>query len=519
MARRCLSAHTVWLPRAALTALFAGLWLLNGCTPLGDNGAADQSLSRAGASIEYDIVLSGGHVMDPETGLSAIRNVGISNGKISAISKQDLLGKQLIAVDGMVVAPGFIDLHNHSPTPLGQQFQALDGVTTSLELEAGSYPVSDHGKYLEQGAAINFGASASHAAMRIQLKPDTAADSSSSNANAGPRLSGRAYTEPANAEEREQLRALLNEGLDQGGLGIGLLLDYMSTAVDDAELRLIFEVAGERQTPVFVHIRRGMPGDISGLEEVIALASESQAPVHICHLQHSAMRGTSEFLKLIRQARAGGLDISTEFFPYNAGSTSISAAVFFRDWQSIFDITYEDVEWAATGERFTELTWKEYQQKYPKGAVIHHYVDEAWTRELVEADEVIVVTDGLPIIDTAVLAPPQGVGSFAKILGHYVREKKALSLMSALRKMTLLPAQRLEKTAPVFARKGRLQVGADADITVFDPDSIASNSTFRKPYQASSGVEYLLVNGKPVISAGEFLQDSKPGLRLTSKDK
>ncbi|MFK8021792.1 MAG: amidohydrolase family protein, partial [Pseudomonadales bacterium] len=172
-----------------------------------------------------------------------------------------------------------------------------------------------------------------------------------------------------------------------------------------------------------------------------------------------------------------------------------------------------------TGMRFTKETWHEYQEKHPKGSVIHHYVDEAWTHEVIAADDVIIITDGLPAISEKIGVPPQGIGSFSRILGRYARDKQALSLMSALKKMTLMPAQRLEKIAPVFTRKGRLQVGADADITVFDAETIIDNTTYRKPYQASTGVKYVLVNGELIVEDGRFIPDSLPGKLISSLNK
>lgn len=465
-------------------------------------------------SVQYDLVLEGGRVVDPETGLDAVRSVGVREGTIRAISSQQLHGAYHIDATGLVVAPGFIDLHSHSPTPLGFRYQALDGVTTSLELEAGAYPIAAFGKHLEQGSALNYGASTGHAMTRVMaLSQRNFTDPLDS--SEGIHFSSPEFIERASEIERAEMRRLLHDGLDQGGLGIGLLLDYLSVAVDDHELRMIFEVAAAHNAPVFVHIRRGHSGDPAGLIEVIDLARETNTSVHVCHLSHSAMKGIDQFLDLIQQARAEGIDVTSEVLPYNAGTTTIAAAVFGRDWQSIFDITYEDIEWAATGERFNKVMWEEYREKYPSGMVIHHYLSEEWTRTAVAAKGIMIVTDGTPAIDESILVPPQGIGSFSKVLGRYARDAGILDLSTALAKMSLMPAQRLEQIAPVFARKGRLQVGADADIVIFDAASIIDNSTYAKPFQASMGVKYLIVNGELVVNDGNFLENSKPGRRLT----
>ncbi len=465
-------------------------------------------------------------MIDPETGLDGVRDVGVEGGRIAAISKQPLLGAAEIDATSMVVAPGFIDLHSHSPTPLSQQYQVMDGVTTALELEAGAFPVTDFGRLLRERSLINYGASAGYGSIRLEVKlgirqPHLLTDPPKPIGLRGYWTALRSlFTTPtevteeiATADDRGRLRAKLEEGLDQGGIGIGLPLDYMSEGVDLQEARVVFEVAGERQVPLFIHLRRGVNGDPSGLREALSLAREAGAPLHICHIQHNAMRNTRLFLDEIAAARAEGVDVTTELLPYNAGSALISSAVFGRDWRAIFDIDYEDVEWAATGERFDEAMWNEYREKHPEGQVIHHYVDEEWTRGALAEPGVIVVSDLPPMIDEESKVAPHN-GAFAKILGRYVREDPLLDLETALTKMTLLPAKRLEAAAPVFRRKGRLQVGADADITVFDPATVIDRATYADPYQASAGIVHVIVNGVPVVRNGTLLPDVYPGRAL-----
>jgi hypothetical protein len=325
----------------------------------------DTAQDTPGDTTVYDFVLNGGRVIDPGSGLDAIRNVGIAGGSIAAISIEPMQGSTTIDVSGLVVAPGFINLHSHSWTPLGQEFELSDGVTTALELEAGAYPVANFGTHapiaVAGNARINFGASVGHAWIRSAILEaddslsgaDHMVASAISEGGAGD-MERPAFRAPLSPQQREELRVHLETGLDDGGLGIGMLLDYMSEVVDDAEMRAVFELAADRKAPIIVHIRRGIAGDPAGLQEIIQYAKASGARVHICHVQANAMSNIEEFLRLIREARDEGVKITTESFPYNGASTSNTAAVFNRDWQTIFDITYEDVEWAATGERFTE---------------------------------------------------------------------------------------------------------------------------------------------------------------------
>ncbi len=468
----------------------------------------------------YDVVLEGGRVMDPETGMDAIRNVGITDGKITAISVHEISGMKTIDVTGKIVSPGFIDVHNHSPSPLGQMYQARDGVTTSLELEAGSYPVAAHGAYIRGKARINYGASTSHTQARMVAMSGgnhTGVQNilSAKRANIGEdRGEARTRYVIANVGERKEIRRNVENGLLQGGIGIGLLLDYISEAVDKDELRTIFDLAAQYQSPVFVHIRRGVAGDPTGLDEVLAMAKSTGAKVHICHLSHNAMKNVVLFLEKIRAARRNGVDVTTEVLPYNAGSTSIGAAVFGRDWQKIFDIKPEDVQLASTGAYFTQESFDQTRRDNPNAAIIHHYLKEEWTRHLILAPDVILSSDGLPVISLDKKVPPQGIGSFAKLLGTYARDEKLLPIMTALSKITLQPAQLLEKAAPAFRLKGRLQIGMDADITVFDAAVIKDMATYDKPHQPSIGITHLLVNGQFVIKNG-YLEDSTfPGRQI-----
>ncbi len=484
-------------------------------------------LSTGPLAQEYELVLEGGRVIDPETGLDEIRDVAIVGGRIAAVSEGSLDGAEMLDVSGLVVAPGFINLHSHAWTPLGQRFQAQDGVTTELELESGAYPVADFGTRgafaIEGRAVINYGASVGHAWVRSAMKDGDTAVSGfdalvSDSASAAIGMNRPAFREPMAPEELPKLETHLRTGLDQGGLGIGMLLDYMSEAVHGAEMLAVFEVAAERGAPIVVHVRRGIAGDPTGLYEVIGLAEQTGAAVHVCHLQASAMGGIEEFLRAIRAARDRGVRVTTESFPYNAGSTSNTAAVFNRDWRSIFAIDYGDVEVAATGERFTEATWHEYREKHPGTSVIHHYNREEWTSIATNAPDVAVASDGGPIFDLENKVAPWGIGTSARVLGRYVREKRSLGLVTALAKMTILPASILQGYSPSFRRKGRIQPGMDADITVFDAATVIDNATFQDPYQPSTGIAHVLVNGTFVVRDGEFQDGVHPGKRILRGD-
>jgi cytosine/adenosine deaminase-related metal-dependent hydrolase len=459
---------------------------------------------------EFDVVISNGRVIDPETHLDDIRHVGINDGVIKSISIVPLNGEQIVDATGLVVAPGFIDIHSHTPTRLGQSMGLRDGITTQLDMEAGAFPVSFYGNQYQQGAQLNYGASVAHFAIRSRVMENIQTEYLFGATDLMD-INSASWTDRANAAQIEAMRGLINQGLDEGGLGIGVLLDYLTTAVSDAELAMLFEVAGARQVPIHVHVRRGYTGDPAGLEEVITLAKLTKAPLFIVHITHNAMGRIEQWLEMVSQANQQGANIATETLSYAAGGTSISADIFrFRDWQGMFDITYEDVQWVATGEWLTEVTWAKYATEQPNGSVNHHYVKEKWMKTALQWPRMMVATDALPAFSRDIKTNPNVAGTFSRVLGHYVRDTELLTLSDALAKMSLYQAQWLSQSSPIFDKKGRIQIGADADIVIFDPVTVQANARYGDPYQPPTGIPYVLVGGQLVVGEGRIIPDVYP---------
>ena len=456
----------------------------------------------------FDMVITNGRVMDPESGLDAVRNVGISGGKVRAISSSVLKGKQTIDAKGLVVAPGFIDLHEHGQEPKNYQFQAHDGVTTSLELEAGTNHVAEWYAQREGKALINFGVSIGHIPIRTQVVGHVTGDLSSSVTR--PINAEAAMHREATPEEIEEMKELIDTGMRQGALAEGMGINYTPGA-SRWEIVEMFRLAAKYNAPVHVHLRYGgliePETGLSAIEEVIAAAAATGAPLHVVHITSMGLRNTPQLIAMVEGARQRGLDVTTECYPYTAGSTSLQTAIFDPGWQQRMGIDYKDVQWAETGERLTAKTFEKYRKQ--GGIVVIHSIPEEATRTAVSNPMVMIASDGMPI--TGPKVHPRGQGTFSRVLGHYVREKKALDLMTALRKMTLMPAQRLEKRAPVFKDKGRIRVGADADITIFDPNRVIDKATYEKPLQYSEGIQFVLVNGVAVVKDGKVVDGVFPG--------
>src|ERR1700686_1197185 len=456
---------------------------------------------RASANESYDTVIVNGRVMDPESGLDAVRAVGIRAGKIAAISQSPLKGNSTIDAKGLVVSPGFIDLHEHGQEPRNYQFQARDGVTTSLELEAGTDDIDMWYALREGKSLINFGVSIGHIPVRMKVLGGP---------QGGFLPTGEAAHRAATPEELTRLSQEIDKGFRQGALAEGMGVNYTPGATH-WEIVEMFKVAAKYGAPVHVHLRYGGLKEpntgLAALEEVLAAAAATGAPLHVVHITSMGLKYTPQLIAMVEGARQHGLDVTTECYPYTAGSTALQSAIFDPGWQENMGITYKDVQWTATGERLTAETFEKYRKQ--GGIVVIFSIPEEAARTAVADPIVMIASDGMPI--TGAKVHPRGQATFSRVLGHYVREEKALDLMMALRKMTLMPAQRLEKRAPVFKNKGRIRVGADADLTIFDPERIIDKATYDEPLQYSEGIPFVLVNGVVVLKDGQLVPGVLPG--------
>ena len=448
---------------------------------------------------DFDIVILNGRVIDPASGLDEVRNIGIREGKIQLITKKEITGNNVINASGLVVAPGFIDIHQHGQDEENYRYKVLDGVTTALELEMGTSDVDKWYSEREGKTLINHGVSIGHVPLRIKLMNDPGGFAPVADA---------AYKE-ATVEEIEELKKGIGHGLDRGGIGVGFGMMY-TPAASHLEIVEMFRAAAEYDALCYVHLRyAGMkePNScITALEEVIAAAAVTGAPLHIVHVTSIGFSQTPFMLQMISDSRSRGLDVSVECYPYPATQTLIESAVYDGDWRGSWGIDYGDLQWIATGERLTEKSFAEYRKS--GGMVIAHSIPENIVKTTIADPDVIIASDGML---TDGKGHPRGAGTFSRLLGNYVREDKLISLNEGLRKITIMPAQRLEKIAPVFKDKGRIRVGADADITIFDPEQIIDQATYEEAARYSKGIQYVLVNGVVVVKEGTLVENVFPG--------
>ncbi|HSB09533.1 MAG TPA: amidohydrolase family protein [Blastocatellia bacterium] len=488
--------HIIFLPRVVLSlcCVVAALCML---APIDTASTAGET--GYGFEPEYDAVILNGRVVDPESRLDAIRNIGINNGRIEAISEKSMRGRTTVLATGLVVSPGFIDLHSHGQDQENYRFKARDGVTTALELEVGTADTDRFYADREGKALVNYGASIGHipARMAVMRDPGTFLPS------------GDGAHKPAADAEIAEIKRRLEQGLNQGALGVGFGINY-TEAASRWEILEMFRVAAKHRAPCFVHMRysglKEPTNSIVALEEVLSAAAITGAPLHVVHISSSGLRATPLLLQMIGEAQTRGLDVTTECYPYTATQTFIESAIYDEGWKEALGIDYKDLQWVATGERLTAESFARYRKT--GGSVIGHAIPEDIARLSVASPLTMIASDGLLQNGKG---HPRASGSYARVLGHYVRELKALTLMDALRKMTVMPAQRLERIAPMMKNKGRIRVGADADLTIFDPALVIDKSTFEEPAQYSEGITHVLVGGVFVVKDGKLQPDVNPG--------
>jgi N-acyl-D-aspartate/D-glutamate deacylase len=212
-------------------------------------------------------------------------------------------------------------------------------------------------------------------------------------------------------------------------------------------------------------------------------------------------------LRMVAGARARGLDVTTEAYPYIAGTTQINSALFNPGWREKFAMDYSDLMIPSTGERLTKERFDELHASPKPQTIIMFNNTQAMVDQVIANPLVMIASDGVP-------GHPRNAGTFGRVFAHYVRERGSLSLIDAVRKMSYMPALRLERSTPEGRKKGRLQVGADADLVIFDPETFRDKSTFEKPDLPSTGVRYLFVNGTLVIDGGAIVPGVAPGRAL-----
>jgi cytosine/adenosine deaminase-related metal-dependent hydrolase len=476
------------------------------------------------------LLLRGGRVIDPATARDEVADVLLEGGTVTQVG-HGLQADTELDVTGMVVGPGFIDMHSHVHSIAGHRLQAFDGVTTALDLEAGLMPLSKaYATAAEQGRPLNYGFSASWAGARAAVHAGI--DPGGSIEGGLSVLGNPEWLRTSTPGELDRWLDLLNGELAAGGLGIGILLGY-APETEPAEMVAVARLAATAGVPTFTHVRELIECDPStafdGPTEITVLAAETGARMHHCHVNSTSRRHIDRVLSTLANAQAAGSPVTVEAYPYGAGSTGIGAYFLAPERLHVWDLRPTSIVVAETGERVaSEDRLRELRATQPGLAVIVEYLDEA-----VEADrllvqkslafpDAIVASDAMPIafrdgtMDTREWPLPPGGSTHPRIAGTFTKALRAMvgsgqwSWVEAFRRCSYLPSQVLSFSKDMHG-KGRLAPGCDADLVVLDPEALADNATYAEPTLTSSGVRHLFVGGQAVITHGRLDTDAFPG--------
>ncbi|MFI9455859.1 amidohydrolase family protein [Amycolatopsis sp. NPDC052450] len=488
-------------------------------------------------------LLRGGRVVDPATGFDGTADVLVGDGRVLAVGAGLPPAEDQVEIDvaGYLVGPGFVDLHSHVHSIAGHRLQAMDGVTTALDLEAGMMPVGR--AYAEASAAgrpLHYGFSASWGAARAEVLAGIEPDANFATALSV--LGDPAWQRSSSKPELAAWLSLLEDELAAGALGVGVLLGY-APASDPAEFLAVARLAKQAGAPTYTHVRELVEVDpdtpVDGSEEIAIAAAETGAAMHHCHVNSTSGRHVDRVLAALESSRSAGSRVTVEAYPYGAGCTAVGAFFLAPERLRMNGLAPSRVVLLETGERIAdEARLRQVRAEMPGAPCLLESLDEqepgerALLHRSLAFPDSIVASDAMPTYwadgtseSTRWPLPPGGVthprtaGTFSKSLRLMVRETGTWTWLEAFRRCSYLPARVLDEVAPAARAKGRLDVGADADIVVLDPATVTDTATYFEPTRPSIGVRHLFVAGTPVVRDGQLLTDAFPGRPLRGEPR
>ncbi|WP_244985839.1 amidohydrolase family protein [Anaerosalibacter bizertensis] len=445
----------------------------------------------------YDIVIKGGTIYNPSTEHELKGyNLGIIGDKIARITMENISGKEEIDASGLVVSPGFIDLISYDPNHVGIRLKVLDGVTSNLAMHGGTDDAENWYRIWSKNKVItNFGASSFVTRHRWPI------------------IGQNVDATIENEEDINKIVEDVRKNIETGALGISFSLEYVPGVKN--EIIPLLNLAKELNAPTFFHLRYSdEKNGLKGIEEVVNYGKKAGAPIHIMHINSTG--GTfhmDKALEMVNDAKNEGLDITACVYPYDFWATYIDSARFRPGWQDRFKISYENLQIGGTDIRITEDTFDKYRSQHLLVAA-HGSLPEDELIMSLKDPEIMIGSD--TIIEPSGNNHPRGSGTYSRLFGRYVREKQVLSMMDAIKKTSYLPAKRMEDIAPSMKNKGRIEIGSDADITIFNPDTIIDKSTVKESDMPSEGVEYVIVNGVVVKNSDGIVEGVYPGRPIKS---
>lgn len=437
-------------------------------------------------------LIKNGTLIDPAAGVHAQLNLLLEDGRVAAVTPDTPEADRVIDAAGRIVAPGFLDIHMHED-PVESDGTLYDdpdrsvfhcmlrmGVTTAIAGNCGEnqYHPADYLDIVDRcGTATNVAMLAGHGWFRNHVG---ATDK---------------YA-PATPEQIDAMTEGIAESLKRGCIGVSYGIRYIP-GMDERELRLTAIPCTADNKLVAAHIRDDAEAVFDSAREFIDAAAPLGVPLQVSHIGSMAGFGQMErFLTLIDTYRAGGTDVMCDCYPYDAFSTGVGETTYDPGWLERYDCDYDVVEFSEgkyKGQRATKETFEEMRRDFPSCTTVCYVMQQDDVDLAFRHPGVLIGSDGTL---SAGQGHPRASGAFPRVLGRYVRAGK-LTIDDALERMTALPAKQLG-----LPQKGTLRVGADADIVIFDPETILDRATFAEPLVPPVGIDYVLVGGEIALDHG-----------------
>lgn len=444
----------------------------------------------------FDAVINSGNIIDPVDG-EYQGNIGIKNGKIVEISDENLVGKKEINAEGKKISPGFIDIHMHEDVMNNGKieyeifnYMVLMGVTTVVggNCGIGNPNVAEYLNVIDtQGAPVNYAGLVGLAEIRDAVGCTD-------------------KYRPATKKEINKIIDIITKEFERGALGVSFGLEYVPGTSTEELIHISRTVANLPNKLVSCHYRFDASRSLEALAEMIIVARETKTKFQISHIGSCIAFGQmQEGLRMLESAYNAGVDIMADVYPYDASCSFIGSAVFDNGCFERWEVDYEAIEVTEgkyKGQKCNKEIFEYIREKEPDTLAIAFLMDEKEVVEAMKHPLVMIASDGLMHNGQG---HPRAVGTFPRVIGRYARKNKNLDLITAINKMTIMPAQRIG-----LKSKGRIAKGFDADLTIFDYSSIVDNASFENPNEPPSGIDTVLVNGIEVVKNGQ-LTGKHPG--------
>jgi len=438
----------------------------------------------------YDLLIKNGQIIDPIKGVIKA-NIGINKGKIVDINTNDIKAKKTINAEGNFVAPGFIDIHMHEDEVFTagkmETFESLlkMGVTSSLGGNCGTnFEIIDNyfSNIKEKDLPINFASLIGYTSLREKAGVNN-------------------RYRPVNKEELKKIKKYLEKAMNNGALGLSCGLEYTPGAATSAIMEMGEVLSKYPGSLLAAHFRFDADRSLESIAEMIIIARETGVKFQISHIGSCTSFGYTEMaLDMINFAYKSNVNVMADVYPYDAFSTSIGSAVFDKGCFEKWKVGPEAIlvaEGKYKGKRCNQKIFKDLRDNYPDTRVVGFVMDEDDIEKAIKHPLVMISSDAHLKNGEG---HPRSAGTFPKIIKEYVKKKNSITLKEAINKMSYMPAKRLG-----LGEKGRIKEGFDADIIIFNYDSISDNSSYENPTKSPSGIKNVLINGKEAIREGNIV--------------